>query len=54
MKYDPIDIRAALQEALRRYPDQHAALVFFWGASGLAEVEPASEHMKWAEENTPE
>jgi hypothetical protein len=41
-------VREAFQEALKRYPDAHGALTFFWTAAGFAAVPPTSEQMTWA------
>lgn len=38
----------AYHEALRRYPDAHGALVFFWTAAGLGAEEPTAEQIEWA------
>jgi hypothetical protein len=38
----------AFEEALRRYPDAHGALIFLWGASGLGFRNPTEEQMERA------
>ena len=41
-------VEEAYHEALKRYPDASGALVFFYGASGLAWREPTAEELEWA------
>jgi hypothetical protein len=40
--------KEAYHEALRRYPESHAALVFLWAALGLGAEKPTQEHINWA------
>lgn len=40
--------RDAFEEALRRFPDAHGALIFLWGASGLGFRNPAPEELERA------